>query len=111
MAVGVPANARPGVYEVTLTARLANGQTRTAKGRLTISGVSIEGRTAAGRPRLVAILPRGLTATLVRSQGLAVVIGSNRRGVARVQLLQGRGGRRGRPSRRASGCPARRGWC
>ena len=61
------------------------------KGRLTISGVSIEGRTAAGRPRLVAILPRGLTATLVRSQGLAVVIGSNRRGVARVQLLQGRG--------------------
>ena len=90
VAVGVPANARPGAYEVTLTARLSTGQTRTATGRLTVSGITTVGRAAAGRPALVAILPGGLTATLVRSQGLPVIIGSNRRGVARVQLLHGR---------------------
>jgi hypothetical protein len=35
--VDVPAGATPGTYPVTLTARLANGQTRTATGTLTVT--------------------------------------------------------------------------
>ena len=34
MAVGIPAGAKAGTYDVTLTARLANGQTRTRIGKL-----------------------------------------------------------------------------
>ena len=38
MAVGIPAGARAGTYDVTLTAKLANGQTRTRTGKLTVTG-------------------------------------------------------------------------
>ena len=48
MAVGVPAGARAGTYDVTLTARLANGQTRTGVGRLTVRGGGDCGRRRAG---------------------------------------------------------------
>ena len=38
VAVGIPAGARAGTYDVTLTARLANGQTRSRTGTLTVTG-------------------------------------------------------------------------
>ena len=38
VAVGIPAGARAGSYGVTLTARLANGQTRSRTGTLTVTG-------------------------------------------------------------------------
>ena len=38
VAVGIPAGARAGTYDVTLTAKLANGQTRTRIGKLTVTG-------------------------------------------------------------------------
>ena len=90
VALGVPKNATPGAYQVTLIARLANGQTRSATGVLRVSGISTV-NLPARKLSIVAILPQGLTASLVRSQGLAVIIGSNRRGVARIQLFQGKG--------------------
>ena len=84
MAVGVPAGARAGTYDVTLTARLANGQSRTGVGRLTVSG----GGTAVGgggksgpaaRLRLTTVLPKeGLRpACRGRRRGIAVLIGAN----------------------------------
>ena len=91
VALRVPKGATTGAYQVTLTARLANGQTRSATGVLRVSGISVQNVPPSRKLRIVAILPQGLTASLVRSQGLPVIIGSNRRGVARIQLLQGKG--------------------
>ena len=59
VAVGIPADARAGSYDVTLTARLANGQTRRGTGRLTVLAGGRHGRRSrrsrwwgrrAGRP-------------------------------------------------------------
>jgi hypothetical protein len=100
VAIGVPAGARAGTYDVTLTARLANGQTRTRTGRLTVTGAGGGGTTGAGatvRLKLTTILPRGLSAAAARRSGIAVLIGANRTGNARVQLFQGTGRKNRKP--------------
>lgn len=47
--VPVPAGARPGSYEVALTARLANGQTRRAVSTLTVRGAAVGDQGGQGR--------------------------------------------------------------
>ena len=89
VAVGIPAGAKPGKYDVTLTARLANGETRTGTGTLTVTQAAV----GAARLRLTRILPRRLSAKVARRRGIVVLIGANKAGTARVQLFQGRGKR------------------
>jgi hypothetical protein len=100
VAVGVPATARPGSYDVRLTARLGNGQTRSATGSLTVRaappgppGGGGVAPAATARLKVTAILPRRLSAALARRRGIAVLIGASKAGPARVQLFQGRAGR------------------
>jgi hypothetical protein len=99
VAVGVPAGARPGTYDVKLTARLGNGQARSATAKLTVraapaaaGGGTGGGATAAtaARLRLTTILPFRLSAKAARRRGVAVLIGATRAVTARVQLFQGR---------------------
>ena len=94
VAVGIPPGARPGSYDLTLSARLANGQSRSAVGRLTVlAGPGNAGPGGGGpsaRLRLTTILPRRLSAKAARRRGIAVLIGANKAGIARVQLFQGR---------------------
>ncbi len=96
VAVGIPAAARAGAYNVTLTARLANGQSRTGVGKLTVLGGATSGGAGAvgrlpARLRLTTVLPRGLSAAQARARGIVVLIGANKPGTARVRLFQGRG--------------------
>lgn len=92
VAVGIPAGARPGRYGVTLTARLANGQARSGSGTLTVLAgpAAGDGGGPSARLRLTTVLPRRLSARIARRRGIAVLIGADRVGVARVQLFQGR---------------------
>ena len=91
VAVGIPAGARAGTYDVTLTAKLANGQTRSRTGRLTVTGGGggAAGGGAATRLKLTTVLPRRLSAAVARTKGIAVLIGASKPGFARVQLFQG----------------------
>ena len=97
VAVGIPASARAGTYDVTLRAKLANGQTRTGVGRLTVTGgasaVGGPGGGPAARLRLTTVLPRGLSAARARAKGVLVLIGATKPGTAQVQLFQGAGRR------------------
>jgi hypothetical protein len=88
VSVGIPTGAKPGKYDVTLTARLANGQTRAGTGTLTVLAGGAGGPAA--RLRLTTILPRRLSAKVARRRGIVVLIGANKAGTARVQLFQGR---------------------
>jgi hypothetical protein len=101
VAIGVPAGARAGTYDVTLTARLANGQTRTRTGKLTVLPAPAGpggGTTGAGaRLRLTTVLPRGLSVVAARRSGIAVLIGATKGGTARVQLFQGTGRKNRKP--------------
>jgi hypothetical protein len=97
VAVGVPAGARPGTYDVTLTARLGNGQARSATAKLTVRQAPAGGGAAGGaatgtaaRLRLTTILPHRLSARVARRKGILVLIGATRGGPARVLLFQGR---------------------
>ena len=67
VAVGIPAGAKPGRYDVTLTARLANGQARAGTGTLTVLPGAAGGPAA--RLRLTTILPRRLSAKIARRRG------------------------------------------
>jgi hypothetical protein len=98
VAVGIPAGARAGTYDVTLTAKLANGQTRTRTGKLTVTGGG-GGTTGGGtvKLKLTTVLPRGLSVVAARRSGIAVLIGANKGGTARVQLFQGTGKKNKRP--------------
>jgi hypothetical protein len=97
VAVGIPAGAQAGSYDVTLTARLVNGQTRRGVGRLTVLGGTVGGAGGAGgggggpaaRLRLTTVLPRRLSLAQARSKGIAVLLGASKAGFARVQLFQG----------------------
>jgi hypothetical protein len=93
VAVGIPPGARPGTYDVTLTARHPNGQTRRGVGRLTVlgggGGEAGGGATAARRLRLTAVLPRRLRAAAARRKGIAVILGATEPAVARVRLFRG----------------------
>ena len=92
VAVGIPAGARAGTYDVTLIARLANGQTRTGTGRLTVTaGGAAAGGGATARLKLTTVLPRRLSAAIARTKGIAVLVGASKPGFARVQLFQGSG--------------------
>ncbi len=91
VAVGIPAGARAGAYEVTLTAKLANGQTRTRTGTLTVTGGGGTTGGGAARLRLTTILPKRLSVIAARRSGIAVLIGASKGGSARVQLFQGTG--------------------
>ena len=69
VAVGIPAGARPATYDVTLTARLANGQTRRGVGRLTVLGAP-RWRGGRRRPTGRAVAARhGASAAPVRGAG------------------------------------------
>jgi hypothetical protein len=94
--IGVPADARPGSYDVTLTA-VVNGQTRQSVGTLRVTAAppgTAGGAAAPGagprRLRVSAILPRRLSATLARRRGVVVLIGATKTGPATVALFQGR---------------------
>jgi hypothetical protein len=102
VAVGIPAGARAGTYDVTLTAKLANGQTRTRTGKLTVTGAAGGGGGGAGagatvRLKLTTVLPRGLSVVAARKSGIAVLIGATKAGTARVQLFQGTGKKNKKP--------------
>jgi hypothetical protein len=104
VAVGVPAGAAPGTYDVTLTAKLANGQTRAGVGKLTVvapaggggggggggtSGGGGGGPTA-GALKLTIILPPKLAARSARRSGVRVLVGSSARTRATVELFCGK---------------------
>jgi hypothetical protein len=98
VAVGIPAGAKAGTYDVTLTARLANGQTRTRIGKLTVTGGG--GGTTGGttaKLKLTTLLPKRLSVVTARKSGIAVLIGANKAGRARVQLFQGTGKKNRKP--------------
>ena len=98
VAVGIPAGARAGTYDVTLTARLANGQTRNRTGKLTVTGAG--GATTGGgtvKLKLTTVLPRGLSVVAAQRSGIAVLIGANKGGTARVRLFQGSGRKNKKP--------------
>ncbi len=92
--IGVPADARPGDYDVTLTA-VVNGQVRESVGTLRVTasppaGAGAGASPGTGRLRLTTILPRRLSATLARRRGIVVLIGATAAGPARIELFQGR---------------------
>jgi hypothetical protein len=101
VAVGIPAGARAGTYDVTLTAKLANGQTRSRTGKLTVTGAGGGGGATGGgatvKLKLTTLLPRGLSAETARKSGIAVLIGATKKITARVKLFQGTGRRNRRP--------------
>ena len=99
VAVGIPAGAKAGTYDVTLTARLANGQIRTRIGKLTVTGAGGGGGTTGGNAKLklTTLLPKGLSVVTARRSGIAVLIGANKTGTARVQLFQGTGRKNRKP--------------
>jgi hypothetical protein len=107
VAVGVPAGASPGIYDVTLTAKLTNGQTRAGTGKLTVAatgggtggggsggGGGGGGTTpAATGPKIQLILPPRLSARAARRHGVRVLIGSTTALRATVEILPRRGTR------------------
>ena len=100
VAVGIPAGAKAGTYDVTLTAKLANGQTRSRTGKLTVTGAGGGGTTGGGttgKLKLTTLLPKGLSAETARESGIAVLIGATKAGQARVQLFQGSGRKNRKP--------------
>ena len=100
VAVGIPAGAKAGTYDVTLTAKLASGQTRSRTGKLTVTGGGGGGTTGGGttaKLKLTTFLPKGLSAETARESGIAVLIGANKKSVARVRLFQGTGRRNRKP--------------
>ena len=95
VAVGIPAGAKAGTYDVTLTAKLATGQSRSRTGKLTVTGGGGGGGTTGGgttaKLKLTTFLPKGLSAATARESGIAVLIGATKKATARVKLFQGSG--------------------
>ncbi len=99
VAVGIPANAAPGVYDVTFTASkgpYGPNFFRSGTGKLTVlassagsGGQAGPGGGAAGRRTFATILPRRLTVAAARAAGVPVLLGSSVAGPARVRLRQG----------------------
>jgi hypothetical protein len=89
--IGIPAGARAGTYDVTLTARHANGQVRRGVGRLSVlgEGGAAGGGGTAARLRLTAAVPRRLRAAVARRRGIVVLLGATEPAVARVRLFRG----------------------
>ena len=98
VAVGVPADATPGDYPVTLSATLGS-QTRTGTGTLTVSppdgpGGGDNGGGAGGAHTVTIVLPPKLSSETARKRGIVVLIGSTVATRATVTLKQGGGKRR-----------------
>ncbi len=112
VAVGVPPNAAPGTYNVTLTATQITGQVRTGTGKLIVTAappgttgaatggagagaggakVGVAGASAAKKARLRILLPSGFSAAQARAKGLKVLIGSTQKTRVGVKLFQGKG--------------------
>jgi hypothetical protein len=97
VAVGIPANAAPGVYDVTFTVDLGifgAGTVRSGTGRLTVVAPPPGGGAAGGggtraKRKISAILPKGLPVATARTSGVPVLVGSNIAGPAVVRFLQG----------------------
>ena len=88
----VPAGATPGTYDVTLTASLANGQTRIGVGKLTVP--SPPPPPPPPPPVVVGLsfsLPKGLLSKTAVSKGIRLSIKSNTRIAATAALFQGKG--------------------
>ncbi|MCU0307667.1 MAG: hypothetical protein MUE51_07845 [Thermoleophilia bacterium] len=103
VAVGVPAGAAPGDYDVTLAAALAGGQTRTGTATLRVTappaagggggqagggGPAGGGGATVARPRIRVILPSRLSFRQARRAGIRVLVGSTRVANVRVELFQ-----------------------
>ena len=100
MAVGIPAGARAGTYDVTLTAKLATGQTRSRTGKLTVHRRRRrrdDRRRDDREAEADHVLPKGLSAATARESGIAVLIGATKKATARVKLFQGTGRKNRRP--------------
>lgn len=92
VAVGVPPNAAPGTYTVTLTAKALGSETRTGTGQLTVLATPGGGAAGgAGKARLRLILAHHLSAARARKKGIVLLIGSTKRVRVKVQLFEGRG--------------------
>ncbi|HET6692237.1 MAG TPA: hypothetical protein VFG74_15385 [Miltoncostaeaceae bacterium] len=94
VAVGIPANAAPGVCDITFTAAVAGTLLRTGVGTLTVVAPTGGGRTAGGggaraKRKITTILPKGLPVATARAGGVPVLIGSNVAGPAVVRFQQG----------------------
>jgi hypothetical protein len=103
--VAVPGSTTPGVYDVTLTARLPNGQTRTGTRQIQVTaapagtgtggggatgtgtGDGSTGGPGAGAPKAVLRLPRGQTIRSLLRHGLRVRVALDRNGTVRSDLL------------------------
>lgn len=95
VAVGVPPNAAPGTYTVTLTAKALGSETRSGTGQLSViaapGGATTGGAAVGARLRL--ILPHHLSAAIARRKGITLLIGSTKRVRVKVQLFKGSGQR------------------
>jgi hypothetical protein len=99
VAVGIPAGAAPGIYDVTFSASqgpFGPGFVRSGTGRLTvlavqpaISGSGGRGGTRKPRRTFATIVPKALTVSAARRNGVPVLIGSNVAGPAVVRFQQG----------------------
>jgi hypothetical protein len=105
VSVPVPAGAAPGTYDVTLNAALANGQTRTGIGKLTVPApppavippvITPPAVTPpATTPTVVKLkvsfaLPKGLVAAIVTRKGIVLVFKTNKKVLATIKLFQGK---------------------
>jgi hypothetical protein len=84
---------------VTLTARLANGGTRTRVGKLTVLSGAATGTGPVAWLKLTTVLPRGLSAAVACRKGIAELFGATVSGPARAQLFQGSGTKPKAPKR------------
>lgn len=101
--VAVPAGTAPGNYDVTLTAKLANGQTRVRTGTLTVTAPVVTPPPPVVALKLSGSLPGRLSVVSARAKGVKVTIRSNRAGRAVVRLVQGGTGLAGKTVRLRKG--------
>ncbi|MGE0029208.1 MAG: hypothetical protein AB7O78_09115 [Thermoleophilia bacterium] len=96
VAVGIPAGAAPGTYDVTFTADFGGGVTRVGVGKLTVlplpagaGGPAGGGSRTPAKRKLTTILPKGLPIATALASGVPVLLGSNVAGPALVRFQQG----------------------
>ncbi|MGE0029207.1 MAG: hypothetical protein AB7O78_09110 [Thermoleophilia bacterium] len=97
VAVGIPGNAAPGVYDVTFTVDLGvfgAGTVRTGTGKLTVVAAPPGGGAGGGggkpaKRKISTILPKDLSVATALRSGVPVLLGSNVAGPAVVRFQQG----------------------
>lgn len=92
VAIGIPSNAAPGTYDVTLTAKAVLGLSRVTTGKLVVTALPPAARAAAAnaKPKLSLVLPKRFSASQARAKGMTLLIGSTKAIRAKVQLFQPR---------------------